>query len=321
MRTKTFNKSSVSLSTVIISLWVITFGALGILIYGLFKPVSTVDQTSVVSTVSESKESTSSFSQKNQSVFAQSLQANPDFLSANELKKDQVQAGTLDLRTITSQYEGEFAVVVSEIGTDRSFYYNENDTYVTASVYKLLQSYSILKRIDSGELSWNLPVLENDTLGSCFDSMIRYSNNECGVALQDLVSNPVINSELRELGLRHTDLNNVDEFGNAVSDKITTAKDIDIYLRSIVAGTTLTPQRIGELLPIMSEQEFRDGIPTGVVPLPVANKVGWLDEYINDVGYVYGKEKIYTVTILSKNSTWESIAGISKEIMQRLGEL
>jgi beta-lactamase class A len=243
------------------------------------------------------------------------------------VQQDIAKTTTLNTKTVTnttiqdlvSQFPGTYSVAVMKLGAPESYVgYNDTTTWVSASLYKLLQSYTLLKMIEQDELSWYTPVLEEDTVSSCFDRMIRYSDNDCGIAIQDIIGNSRVNKDLSMLGLTNTDLDNLDTENQITKDKITTAKDVAKFLEVITNGSVLTADQIAPLLTVMTEQEYRQGIPSGVPTLTVADKVGFLDEYLNDAGIVFGNKGEYVVVLLSANSDWQSIADISKILINTL---
>ena len=66
------------------------------------------------------------------------------------------------------------------------------------------------------------------------------------------------------------------------------------------------------LLGLMKRQKYRDGIPAGT-GLPVADKVGFVDDVIHDAGIVYSPKGTYVLVIMT-TSNWSGIANAAKTI-------
>ncbi|GHU07167.1 hypothetical protein FACS189431_1310 [Alphaproteobacteria bacterium] len=180
---------------------------------------------------------------------------------------------------------------VLEIAADRQF--------TAASTYKLLVAYMMLLDAENGV-----------ALPSCFDNMIIYSDNGCPLAYLDRKSYSRANAVVQNLGLASTVL---------AYDVRTTARDLADFLMMIYNGSILSPASNERLLDTMTRQVFRNGIPAGVGDSGiVADKVGFLDGYLNDAAIVYRDSGDYILVILTNGSSWRAIADVTALIDARI---
>jgi beta-lactamase class A len=177
--------------------------------------------------------------------------------------------------------------------------------YHPASTYKLYVAYSLLKRIESGEMNWDATATGGKSISQCFDLMIVNSDNTCAEWFGNTIGWNTITSEVRALGLSSTDVG----FGT----KSSTANDETKFLVQLQNCSFLQRAECDRLLGVMKRQVYRSGIPAGV-NVSVADKVGFLDGLLHDSGIVYGSNKTYALSIMTNGSTWGGIADAAKQI-------
>lgn len=195
-------------------------------------------------------------------------------------------------------YQNANYAIYAEDLTDasRKILVNAETEMPTASVYKLAVAYSMLRAVAAGA-SWN-SLLWNTTLENCFDKIIIESNNECAHAWGDQHGWRAVTSEFAELGL-HINL-----YGQTSA----TAKDIAGFLKKIYRGQILNDGLIDKLMNAMKAQRYRQGVPAGAPSKTVANKVGFMNEVLNDAAIVFGPSGNYVLVIFTKGYSWDSIA-------------
>ena len=67
-----------------------------------------------------------------------------------------------------------------------------------------------------------------------------------------------------------------------------------------------------KLYGLMSRQQFRQGIPTGVGDKAVVyDKIGWLDEIVNDAAIVHGGKGDYILVIMTNGESWQYVAQLA----------
>ncbi len=203
--------------------------------------------------------------------------------------------------------KGGYGMAVAEIGGhNRSGSANGDKQFTSASTYKLFVAYGVFKRINAGSMHWSDIIYGGKTAEKCFDDMIVVSDNNCAVAFANIIGWSNIQTMMTNVGLTHTQ--------TKTGDQLTTANDLALYLQKLQDGSLLSSSDRSRLLSAMERNIYRSGIPAGVNGAKVADKVGFIDGYLNDAAIVYGPKTTYVLVILSKSSTWANIADATKQI-------
>lgn len=204
------------------------------------------------------------------------------------------------LANYAKDHSGTFGISLIELdGKKRRANYNGDTKFVTASTYKLLVAYSLLKRVDSGAKSW-------DSIAECFNKMISVSDNACAEAFLQDVGLRNITNEVNAIGLKNS---NFSEDGGP----FTTANDLALLLGMLQSGQNFSAANRDRLITAMKGNIFRRGVPSGVSGV-VANKVGFLDGLLHDASIVYSPSGTYVLVVMSKGSSWETIADLAKQV-------
>lgn len=205
----------------------------------------------------------------------------------------------------------DMAISVREMsGQGRVASVNGSKTYQPASTYKLFVAYSMIKKVESGELNWQSP-LNGTSLDECMSRMIINSDNDCPRAFAAQYSWGLIQSDLKALGLTETNLN--------TSPLIGTTSDQALFLEKFYRGQLMKDENKNKLLDLMKRQKFRQGIPAGV-PHTVADKVGFLTGLLHDSAIVYSPKGDYAISIYTDGGTWGDIADAARRIDQLLSQ-
>lgn len=172
-----------------------------------------------------------------------------------------------------------------------------------ASTYKMFVLYSVLKRIEAGTMSFTEQV-NGQTMDSCLQTIIIDSNNECAIAIAERIGWTTIANEGKALGA--TGLDWSEELWG-------TASDASVIPAKLARGEILTETNRNYMLDLMKRQRFRNGIPAGT-PHVVADKVGFIDGWLNDAGIVYAPDQTYVLAIYTSGQSWGTIAEITRQI-------
>ncbi|MCA9347249.1 serine hydrolase [Candidatus Saccharibacteria bacterium] len=172
-----------------------------------------------------------------------------------------------------------------------------------ASTYKMFVLYSVLKRIDEGSMHFTDEVLGTN-VDACLQTIIIDSNNECAIALSDRIGWIKIQDEGKALGA--TELDWREELYGTVSDAA-------VIPLKLAKGEILSESSRNYMLDLMKRQRFRDGIPAGTESV-VADKVGFIDGWLNDAAIVYSPAKPYILAIYTYDESWANIAEITRQI-------
>lgn len=208
---------------------------------------------------------------------------------------------------------GTYGVSLIELsGQRRRAGANEAQTFTTASTYKAYVAYSVLRRIESGAMNWDQPVVGGRTVAKCFDDMIVLSDNPCAEEFVRRIGYTPLHRDVQALGLSNTSFIDRESFK-------TTAGDLSTFMASLEAGQL--PINAGnrtKLLDALKRNVHRRGIPAGATG-QVADKVGFLDGLLHDTAIVYAPGGTYVLTIMTDGSSWGKIAELTREIEKLRG--
>lgn len=195
---------------------------------------------------------------------------------------------------------GTFGVSMIELdGKKRRADYNGDKEFVTASTYKLLVAYSLLKQIDSGARDW-------ESNATCFNKMITNSDNPCAEAFLNSIGLKTVSEDVKAIGLtRSTFMKSGGPY--------TTANDLSLLLGMIATRQNFSATNQQRLISAMTANVYRKGIPAGVQGT-VADKVGFLNGLLHDAAIVYGPNGTYVLAIMTDGSSWASIADLARKI-------
>lgn len=205
--------------------------------------------------------------------------------------------------------KGDFAISIRKLG-DSGVHASGDKQYHPASTYKLFVAYSVLKRVDSGQMSLGQTTSGGQTLAQCLDNMIVNSDNACAEWFGKGIGWGVVTNEARALGAAKTNLNN--------QSPVSTANDLALFLQKLESNQLgLSEPSRARLLDAMKRQVFRKGIPAGT-GVSVADKVGFLEGYLHDAAIVYSPSGVYVLVIMSNGSSWNAIADAARQIHAQL---
>ncbi len=198
-----------------------------------------------------------------------------------------------------------FSIAVAEVGGKaRTASAGGGRQYEAASTYKLYVAYAVIKRVESGAMSWSDQIASGKDASACFEAMIVVSDNPCAKAFGDKIGWGTIDDMMREVGLASTSLNR---------GFYTTANDLSLYLQKLANGTLMSADGTNRLLDCMKRQVYRSGIPAGT-KVTVADKVGFIGAYLHDAGIVYSASGTYVMVFMTSGSSWSAIANASSQI-------
>ena len=233
--------------------------------------------------------------------------------------------------------ENNDKIVVSIVpleNDDTPYYKNENRTYVSASMIKLLILAEFIEQIDKKEITLETKyilkeedivggsgIIQNMTIGTEFEYdtlalyMIMYSDNTATNVLIDILGMDRINEKSKKLGLKDAQLNRKMMQWNGTENYIN-SKDIEILLKGFINNSIgsekMCKKSIEYLLKTIDNNAIAKGLPNGT---KFAHKTGDLTKIRHDGGIVYVKMK-YIIIVLTKgfediNDSYKLMANIS----------
>ncbi len=199
---------------------------------------------------------------------------------------------------------GRLAVVLLDLPTGEPlFEINPDEVFVAASTAKIFTAASIAGAVDSGATSWSSPLL-GQTVGSCLEAMIVWSDNDCPNGWYARVGLKGVEQTARQYGAQNTTLEPY--------NLRTTAADLAQVLVTIDNATYIEEETRDRLLSLMERQNYRDGIPAAIEPEgTVADKVGFLDGYLHDAGIIRTDKGDYVLVVLTEGLSWQAIADVT----------
>ncbi|MBC7708131.1 serine hydrolase [Polaromonas sp.] len=212
---------------------------------------------------------------------------------------------------------GKYQVAIRELnGRGREASYSVSQQTVMASTYKIFLAFVVYKQADGGAINLgDKPNLPNGrSIEQCIEVMIVNSDNDCAVALGRYIGWAKADQIIAASGFEGIKLNNYDSNGNVSGDKMVNAKEQAKFLVQLSAGSLTNSTNTSNLIGYMKRQIYRMGIPAGSQGAPVADKVGFLDNYTHDVGIVYGPTSTYALVIMSSGSNFSNIKDLAQAV-------
>jgi beta-lactamase class A len=93
-----------------------------------------------------------------------------------------------------------------------------------------------------------------------------------------------------------------------------------LYLQKLERGELLQGDSREFLLSLLKRQIWRYGIPTGIPNMTIADKVGFLDDYIHDLAIVYSPHGTYILAIMTKGGSYSGMADVARRVENYLSQ-
>ncbi len=186
-----------------------------------------------------------------------------------------------------------FNIVVKDLKTGATASINPDQSYTSASLYKLFVAQQIYRQIDTGQLSYNDQAGDGTgrNIQDCLNLMITISDNGCGRALGSILGWSSQNSALHNAGYTETDL---------ATPQQTSARNVALLFERLYNGTLNSPNSNDAFLDLLKAQKVNNRLPQGLpVGTVIAHKTGDLDGVVHDGGIVYGPKTDYLVVAMS----------------------
>lgn len=177
---------------------------------------------------------------------------------------------------------------------------------VSASTYKLFVASVLFDKINAGQIRWSDPV-QGTNVDGCLRNTIVVSANNCSEEWLEDWGNSNVNAALYAKGI-----SSATTF-TAADAVHTSAADLQTLLIGLYGQSLFTPADSGKLLDLMKQQVYRQGIPAGSAGT-VADKVGFLWDYLHDAAIVYHPKGTYVLVVMTKGQTWGKIAEITHQV-------
>lgn len=214
---------------------------------------------------------------------------------------------------IAAQKAGDWSVVVQDLKDPKNqVLVKENETFRTASIYKLFLSIALAQKIPYSE--WGTKTISTSagvrSYAECVKLMISKSDNPCGEAIGNELDWKKAGVAIRDQGFNGTSIN--------ATEIYTTARDTSHFLVGLNAGLWFTKEAKDAIMKDMQDQKYRAGIPAGCEGCTVYNKTGEFSGYTHDAAIVKDGDSEYAVVIFSKGGSFAQIADLTKLIHGQL---
>jgi beta-lactamase class A len=239
-------------------------------------------------------------------------------------------------RTVSDSLKGSkgtYAVVIKNLTSGESYYFNEHKKFEAASLYKNWIMVTVFRQIESGKITKG-EILKKDIaeLNKEFEistksaemtegeievpviqaliGMITISHNYNALLLADRIKLSSVRNFLTEVGLNESSVG---------SPPITSAYDMSLFFEKLYKGELGNSESTKEMIDLLKKQTLNNKIPR-LLPedLIIAHKTGELGSFTHDAGIVYTPKGNYIVVVLSESDyppgAEEYIAKISKAV-------
>lgn len=232
------------------------------------------------------------------------------------------------IRALTAD-DPAVSVVVRQLAGDSSVAINSEQTYYTASLFKVFVMYEVYRQRDLGNLTFDeemevtqewidLAIGQSQyttagevvTINRALRAMITLSDNVTANMLADRAGWDSIRASATRLGLSQTVLGG--------GELLTTAGDMSAFMEALYRGDDLGRATSDEMIALLSDQLVRDRIPKYLpAGTRVAHKTGSWDDVTHDAGIVFGPSGPYVIVVMAgRGNAHETVAQISQLVYQ-----
>ena len=241
--------------------------------------------------------------------------------SKNEVDKEKWEDLTLKLRSLCESYKGNVGIYLKDLRTGRTWEYNSDRLFISASLIKLPIMISVLDKVEKGEVSFDFEftITNKDRIGgsgslkwamegtkiSLFDvvyRMITDSDNTATKILIDHFGIDYFKNAFRRMGLYYTNITieGMDlTSGRVAKENYTTPREIAYLLEKIYRKEMISKEKSELMLDILkrtkSKSRIRRGVPSS---WEVGHKTGLLRRSCSDAGIIFSPKGDYLLVVL-----------------------
>jgi beta-lactamase class A len=226
-------------------------------------------------------------------------------------------------------FGGGASVVVENLEDGRYAATNETQSWYAASTFKAAILLTAYQQRDAGTLDFDKVVtLSEDytqydlgtlddlglktgdqvTVRDAIRGMIVVSDTSLAALMEDQVGGNDVDAMLRSIGATAMTVNS--------RDLPTTAIDLARLMIAIVAGQDVSAESRAEMLSLMAQEYYTQGIIAGLPPgTQYAHKSGSLGANVHDAGILWGPGGPYVIVVMTDGSGgWTPIADVSAAV-------
>lgn len=252
------------------------------------------------------------------------------------IKKKIISKGNLiqRIQPFLQDDQTRFGIAVRNLKTGESYYFQEHEQFLTASLYKLWIMATVFQQIEKAVFDENAVLsdsvahlnssfaissasaeLSNGqitfSVGEALKQMIVYSSNYPAMLLTKSVKLSNVKSYLSSHGLAESIVSN--------DLPVSTAYDISLFLEKLYKGELGTNDSTEKMMDLLKQQAISHKLPKYLPEqIVIAHKTGELEGFTHDAGIVFADTGDYVIVVLSETevpaNSEEKIAEISKAV-------
>ncbi|MFZ1360754.1 MAG: serine hydrolase [Candidatus Saccharimonadales bacterium] len=220
---------------------------------------------------------------------------------------------SVGLKALLTQFaednEGTYGLAMTELSNvryPRSASYNADAQFASAGIESLYIGYAAIMQQSEGELRPVEKISDERSVETCLKDMYIKFDSKCRYGFYTRLGYARVVQRGVELGLKNT------KFADAGG--VTSANDLHQVLIGLHNGTIGRAQGTRQLLSMSQAIRTNDGVPAGVSKGNVTHFIGDSETVKNDAAIVSSDKGVYALSIVSKDSSWEKIAALTKKI-------
>lgn len=232
------------------------------------------------------------------------------------------QAMVAGLENAAGAWRANAGIYLKDLQSGRTWDYNADRLFTSASLVKLPIMAAVFDRINSGAITLNtqIKLTRADRVGGSgtlkwvrdgtslsvmelIYKMITESDNTATRMLIDYVGMPYLDEAFRKLGLVHTNISMEGmslASGRIAHENYTTAREMAEMLEKIYAGELISRESSEFMLDVLkhnkSRSRLRKGLPLG---WEIGHKTGLLRKACHDAGIVFSPRGDYVIVVLT----------------------
>lgn len=226
--------------------------------------------------------------------------------------------------------EGEYAVYIKNLNSGEHYGYNENDEFLTASLYKLWTMGTVYEQIEAGKLEKNrvlsasiedlnkqfniaseeAELTEGDisrSVDQALEQMITISHNYSALLLTSAVKLSTVREFIEDNKFEHTKVGNSLPTSNAL--------DVARFYEMLYKNQIVNDIYSEEMLSRLKRQRLNDRIPAKLPEnIQVAHKTGELYGNKHDAGIVFTPSGDYIIVMMSNTKNPTTAVGVMADL-------
>ncbi|MDA1004070.1 MAG: class A beta-lactamase-related serine hydrolase [Chloroflexi bacterium] len=211
----------------------------------------------------------------------------------------------------------KMGIVVIDLATDARCEVNADETFRTASLYKLVVLAEAYRQAADGTFDFSAPIdLEprhaiddppdfrlTETVrisnAEAASRMIRFSDNASAAALRERLGYADVAAEPARLGMTST----------VLSEQAfeSTPRDMAHLIEGFYRGSVVSAESSRGMIDLLKQQEITDLLPVGLPSgTEIAHKTGTLDSVLHDAGVIYAPAGDYVVVAMTEHDDFDA---------------